>query len=295
MVLLTGTSDLIRIVTSAAGAVDVHASWIDHLSSVFTPGRTNTASITTATTTTVVGSPGSASTSRNVKHLAISNEHASVANIISVEHFDGTTAETLWEGTLQPGEFVILDSNGDWTIYMVGGMPKPATAPVLYSQSLASQGPTFAADTYLTGSFILFPAGGPKVNTKYTCRFSVAKTAAGTATPIIQVRTGTAGSTADTSRCSFTFSAGSAATDQGWFEITVSFRTVGNSTNAVAQGNCALTSQATTGFSTLIKDVATTSAGFDSTTTGLGIGVSVNGGASAAWTVNMVVAQLENA
>lgn len=293
MVLLTSTSDLIRIVTSAAGAMDVHASWMDHLSGVVTPGRTNTASITTATTTTVVGSPA-ASTQRNVKLLTISNEHASVTNVITVEHFDGTTAETIWEGTLLPGEFVILDSEGGWTLYGVGGVVRPYIQPVLFNQSVANQGAGFATDTYLTGSFIAFPAGGPKVGTKYKCRFSVGKTAAGTATPIIQVRTGTAGSTADTSRLSFTFSAGSAATDQGWFEVSVVFRTVGTSTSAVAQGSCALTSQATTGFSTLIKNVATTSAGFDSTTAGIGIGVSVNGGASASWTVNMVVAEIEN-
>lgn len=293
MLLLTSTTDLIRLVSSAAGAIDVHASWMDNASGAITPGRTNTASITTATTTTIVGSPG-ASTQRNVKHLVISNEHASVTNIVTVEHFDNTTAETIWEGTLLPGEFVVLNAEGTWTLYGVGGVVKPYIQPVLFAQSVANQGAGFATDTYLTGSFIAFPAGGPKVGTIYRCRFSVGKTAAGTATPIIQVRTGTAQSTADTSRCSFTFSAGTAATDQGWFEIVVQFRTVGASTNAVAQGSCALTSQATTGLSSLIKNVATTSAGFDSTTAGLGIGVSVNGGATASWTVNMVVAEIVN-
>jgi hypothetical protein len=291
---LTSTSDLIRVVTSAAGAIDVHASWADYLSpQTVTPGRTNTASITTATTTTVVPSPA-ASTVRNVKHLSLFNEHVSVTNVVTVEHFDGSTAETLWKGTLLAGELAVCDANGLWTVYSVAGVAKKDTGATLFNYSTVAQGPGFAADTYLTGSFILFPSGGPKVGTSYKCRFSASKTTAGTATPIVQVRTGTLGTTGDTSRCSFTLSAGTAATDVGLWFVEVVFRSVGAGTSAVAQGSLALTSQATTGFSSLLKGVQTTSGGFDSTTAGLGIGVSVNGGTSAAWTVQQVVAELKN-
>jgi len=52
MLILSSTSDIIRVVTSAAADVDVHASWVDNASGTITPGRTNTAPITTATTTT---------------------------------------------------------------------------------------------------------------------------------------------------------------------------------------------------------------------------------------------------
>lgn len=287
MLLLTSTTDVIRIVTGSAGAIDVHASYVDNATGTITPGRANTASIATATTTTVVSSPGP-STQRNVKHLAISNEHASVTNSITVEHFDNTTAETLWKGTLLPGERVILDNTGIWTSYTSTGIIKSGVVDTLFSFSTAAQGAGFAADTYLTGSFIVLPTT-LKVGTQYRCRFSVSKTGAGTATPILQLRSGTAGTTADTSRCSFTFSAGSAATDVGWFEVYGFFRTVGSGTNAVLQGTCNLTSQATTGFSTLLKSVQTTSSGFDSTTAGLGLGVSVNGGTSASWTVQQVL------
>jgi hypothetical protein len=52
---------------------------------------------------------------------------------------------------------------------------------------------------------------------------------------------------------------------------------------------------ATTGIVNLVgQAVAATSGGFDSTVAGLGIGVSLNGGTSASWTVTQVMAELEN-
>lgn len=163
---------------------------------------------------------------------------------------------------------------------------------VYTNQSVTAQGPGFATDTYLTGSRIVMPAGAPSVGTQFRCIFIASKTAAGIVAPIIQLRFGTAGTTADTSICSFTLSAGTAATDTGQFEVIGLFRTVGSGTSAVVQGSLSLTSQATTGFSSLTKTVLTTSAGFNSSTAGAGLGVSVNGGTSAAWTVQLVRAEL---
>jgi hypothetical protein len=293
MLLLTSVNDLITIVTSAAGSIHVHSSWVDNASGVITPGRTNPAAITTATTTTIVGSPA-ASTQRNVKNMNIHNESTTVTNMIQVIHSDGTNANDIMHVTLLPNETLQFDEMGMWAHYSADATVKAMAVSTLYNASTAAQGPGFAADTYLIGSFILFPTT-PKVGTKYKLRFDVAKTAAGTATPIVQVRVGTAGSTADTSRNSFTFSAGTAAVDNGCFEVVVVFRAVGSGTSAVLQGRCSLTSQPTTGISSLIKNVQTTSGGFDSTVAGLGIGVSVNGGTSAAWTVQLVEAELANA
>jgi hypothetical protein len=158
--------------------------------------------------------------------------------------------------------------------------------------STAAQGAGFATDTYVTGSNISIPSGGPYAGSLYRCLITVSKTAAGSATPIIQLRIGTLGTTGDASICSFTFSAGTAATDVGVFEVIGLFRTVGAGTSAVVQGHCSLVSQPTTGFSSLLHGVQTTSAGFNSTTASLIAGVSVNGGASAAWTVQLVRAEL---
>jgi hypothetical protein len=118
MILLTSTSDLLRVVTSSTSAIDVHAAWIDLSGSTTTPGRTNTA-ISTATTTTVVGSPGG-STARNVKALTLRNRGAT-ANTVIVSHTDGTTVSQIARATLQAEEalhysddvgFVLIDSVG---------------------------------------------------------------------------------------------------------------------------------------------------------------------------------------
>jgi hypothetical protein len=61
-----------------------------------------------------------------------------------------------------------------------------------YNVSTSTPAAAFAADTYLAGSGLTIPAGKVKVGTIYRCKFNVAKTGAGTATPIITVRVGTA-------------------------------------------------------------------------------------------------------
>ena len=114
MLLLAGTSDLIRIITGAAADIEVHASYVDHSAGAVTPGRTNTPSITAAATTTVVGSPAP-STQRNVKHLNVTNNHASVSCTVTVEHTDGTNAVELMAFTLLPGENMIFNEEGRWT------------------------------------------------------------------------------------------------------------------------------------------------------------------------------------
>lgn len=114
MLLLTSISDVIRVVTSAVASVNVHASWVDNLSGAITPGRTNTANITTATTTTLVAAPA-ASTQRNVKGLYLTNNHATASTQVTVQHFDGTTSEDLMGVTLLPGENLVLNEIGAWT------------------------------------------------------------------------------------------------------------------------------------------------------------------------------------
>jgi len=111
---LTSTTDLVRVVTSAAAQIEVHASWADFDGSAVSLGRQNTPHITTATTTTVVPSPG-ASVTRNLKHLNITNDHASMSCTVTVEHFDNTTAIELIAFTLLPGENMVFAENGNWS------------------------------------------------------------------------------------------------------------------------------------------------------------------------------------
>ncbi len=113
MLILASTSDIIRIVTGAAATINVHASWVDNAAGTITPGRTNTAAISTATTTTIVGSPA-ASTQRNVKGLIITNVHASAGAQVTVQHFDGSNSEDLISVTLLAGENLNFSQEGTW-------------------------------------------------------------------------------------------------------------------------------------------------------------------------------------
>lgn len=132
MLILASTSDLVRVVTSHAAQIEVHASWVDLNGTTVTPGRTNTPAITTATTTTVVGSPG-ASTVRNVKHLNITNDHASQSCTVTVEHTDGTTVIELMSFTLLPGENMIFGEEGRWVHRDYNGAEYPPSGLGAYS------------------------------------------------------------------------------------------------------------------------------------------------------------------
>ena len=118
--LILKSTDIIRVVTgSAVSTIGVHTSWVDNAAGVITPDRTNTP-ITTATTTTVVGSPA-ASTQRNIRMLAISNNHASSSCVITVQHFDGTTSIDLRTVTLMAGENLLLTEEGERFHYDAAG------------------------------------------------------------------------------------------------------------------------------------------------------------------------------
>ncbi len=113
MLLLTTTSDVVRVVTSAAAnSINCHASWMDTNGTTVTPGRQNTI-ISTATTTTVVPSPGSGVT-RNLKGLYITNDSVGTSCIVSVDHFDGTTQVELISFIMLPGENLGYREDGSW-------------------------------------------------------------------------------------------------------------------------------------------------------------------------------------
>ncbi len=101
MLLLTATTDKIQLVTDAAVTVDVHASYMDYNGSTVTPGRTNTA-ISTAATTDIVASPAS-STQRNIKTLHIRNRHASTPVTVTLVFDQNGTDYELYKVVLLAG------------------------------------------------------------------------------------------------------------------------------------------------------------------------------------------------
>lgn len=149
--ILSSVSDLIRIITASAVTVDVQASWSDQTTTLFTPGRTNTA-ITTATTTTVVGSPA-ASTQRLIQSLKIKNKHAASSNLITVEHYDGATAVQTIKYTLLAGEMLQYDGR-TWQLLDATGAIKTSAGAGGSADGLnrISAG-TQIADTLATVSF----------------------------------------------------------------------------------------------------------------------------------------------
>jgi hypothetical protein len=122
VLLLATTSDLLRLVTSAAVTTDVHASWSDLNGTTVTPGRTNTP-ITTATTTTVVAAPAS-STYRTVKTLTVRNRHASSPQTVTVVHTDGTNAMELVQAVLSAGDALHYDEHQGFTVRTLTGAIK---------------------------------------------------------------------------------------------------------------------------------------------------------------------------
>lgn len=113
MLNLASTSDLLRVTTSAAADIEVYCAWVDLNGTTVTPGRTCSASITTATTTTVVASPA-ASTVRNVKHINITNNSTSVSCRVTVDITDGTNPVELMSFILLPDENMVFNEEGRW-------------------------------------------------------------------------------------------------------------------------------------------------------------------------------------
>jgi hypothetical protein len=158
-----------------------------------------------------------------------------------------------------------------------------------------AQAITAASDTYLTSSAIDV-SGRLQVGSILKWRVIVTKTAAGVAAPAWNVRFGTAGTTSDTSRLALTGSTQTGAIDTGVFEIMVVVTAVGAATGVVRgfvmlQHNLGATGLGGAGTNA----AAQASSGlFDTTTVGLKAGLSVNTGASAAWTVNLIFTEAYN-
>lgn len=158
--------------------------------------------------------------------------------------------------------------------------------------STAPQGAGFSSDTYVTGSNLLIPSFGLQVGSYFSWRLSASKTAAGTAGPIYSIRIGANATTADTARLQMTGTAQTAAADTAVLFVVVSVRSV--SATGVLQGSISMIHNGSgVGFANNIGGVGeTTSAAFDNSALGgQHIGLSIDGGASAAWTLTQAIAE----
>lgn len=294
--LLSGTSDLIQIVTNSTGNIDVVAEYADLLTGVVTPDRLLTKITAGApTTTTVVGSPA-ASTKRKVKELLISNNHASTSNLISIQQYDGTNTVVIDSVNLLAGERIRYREATGFTLIGSDGVEKPSSINFVTPGNANTADVTAnAADTYLTGSNFNV-AGRIKAGTILKWRFSFTKTAAGVVAPIFVIRAGTAGTTADTARVTVTAAlAQTAAVDTGWVDLEAVVLNAGASGQLAAVWKMGH-SLATTGVATAAQDQLqqVTSATFDLTVANLLLGVSVNPGTAGVWTFKTVSVEAIN-
>ncbi len=95
--LILQSTDKLQVVTTGATSLDVHVSWMDNVAGAVNPGRTNTPTITTGTTTDVCGSPA-AGVFRNIKTVHIRNKAGPVG--VTLRHTDGVNAVELYRVNL---------------------------------------------------------------------------------------------------------------------------------------------------------------------------------------------------
>ncbi len=160
--------------------------------------------------------------------------------------------------------------------------------------SVTPQNPIAATRTYVTGSKITVPSTKLKVGTILKWKFNVTKTAAGTASSVIDVAVGTTGTVADTARLSFTKPAGTAVVDEGLITITAVVRSIGVAGIMVGEFTL-IHNLASTGHAIVPAVVINNvSAAFDMTTPNLFVGVCITTGAADAITIEMVTAEALN-
>lgn len=175
MILLTSTSDAIKMYCSAASTIEAHCSYVDLDGSTVTPGRRNLIASAAAGYSIVV--PPSGTAVRNVKHINITNNHASASCGVRVVHTDGTTDVELMEFMLLPGENMILNEEGRWTHRDAQGAEYPPAGLGSYNgRSVGFMKTGTAADAagywYCTSKDAGFPGawapGTPGVNGRVT-------------------------------------------------------------------------------------------------------------------------------
>lgn len=134
MLNLTASSHRIRVTTSAAATIDVHASYADLVGNAVTLGQSDTA-IVSATTTDVVSGPGSGA--RNVKTLFIRNK-GTVPTNVTVAHYNGTTAFEIYS-----------------TFLGAGGQIQYSEGAGFFQSNSVFRGGVHGAATYGSGAFVM--------------------------------------------------------------------------------------------------------------------------------------------
>src|SRR6266567_3857228 len=204
---------------------------------------------------------------------------------------------------------VTILADADQFVVIQSGASKAATAgPVIRawagntnvntSGATGAQTPAATVRTYVTGSAIAVPTGKLRIGTFFKWQFDITKTAAGSAASTFDIAFGTAGTTADTARVSFTKPAGTAAADVGIVWITAVVRGP-LSASGIVSGNFNLDHVG--GATGLLGHCAEpnicvnqVSGPFDVTVASLIVGICITTGAADAITIQQVIAEAGN-
>jgi hypothetical protein len=155
------------------------------------------ASITTATTTTVVAAPGSALV-RNVKQISFYNNHASTSTTLKIQVNDGTNVVVLANVTLLAGEWLLYTEGGLWLHYDSNGGVYPSTGN---KASQAEMEAGTANDKFVTPLSLNWHPGAAKFwvvftgnSTTITASWNMTSITDGTTTATVTIATDFSGS-----------------------------------------------------------------------------------------------------
>lgn len=171
----------------------------------------------------------------------------------------------------------------------------PPAGGTVRNASVTSQAPTAAVEAVVVGTAAAFPQNtGVKVGTRFRAKFSLTKTAAGTAASTIAVSLGILGTVADAVALSFTKPAGTAAVDEGFAEIDVICRSVNETAQtAVFTGEFRLVHNlAATGHATIPVVVVNAVSGAVALAEAQIFAVSITTGAADAVTIEFAESEL---
>jgi len=161
--------------------------------------------------------------------------------------------------------------------------------------STTSQAPAAATRTYIAGSQVAMPAAGRlQIGTMFRWSFNMTKTNAGVATSTFDICFGTAGTTADTARVSFTKPAGTAAADEAKVVIEAIVRGPLSSSGIVVGEFTLIHNLSATGHAQVPCVVVNTVSGTFDVTLPTFVGVCITSGASDAITIQQVITEVFN-
>jgi hypothetical protein len=163
------------------------------------------------------------------------------------------------------------------------------------NNSIAQQSFTAGVKTYVIGTALRIPDTGLRVGTVMKWRFNLAKTAAGSATSLVEILAGQAGTIADLTQISIIKPAGTAAADSARVEILLNVRGPISASGICTAEFSMIHNLAATGHLVIpAACINTVSPPFDLRTPNLIFGIALTTGAADVCTTEIVQSELHN-